>query len=74
MARPKPETLLLVLGLPIAIIAGVGWTWYDYVTYDIWSPYGLRIGLLGVTAIWVYYGVIRFARSFSSRASERTGE
>ena len=72
--RPKPETLLLWLGLPVALGAGAMWTWHDYSTYGQWTGYGLRIGLFGVPAVLLYYGVIRFARSFSARASERSGE
>ncbi|MEM8600410.1 MAG: hypothetical protein AAGF99_10855 [Bacteroidota bacterium] len=72
--RPKPETLLLWLGLPVALGAGVMWTWHDYATYGLWTGYGLRVGLFGATAVLLYYSVIRFARTFSQRASERSGE
>lgn len=71
VSRPKPETLLLMLGLPVALAAGLAWTWHDYATYGVWTGYGLRVGLFGGTAVLLYYGIVRLARGFTARASER---
>ena len=64
--RPKPETLLLVLGVPVAVLAGLLWTWRDYADHGVWTGYGLRVGLFGLTAVLLYYGVVRLARGFAS--------
>ncbi|MEM8556207.1 MAG: hypothetical protein AAGG50_00020 [Bacteroidota bacterium] len=63
--------MLLALGLPIAVLAGLTWTWRDYADHGVWTGYGLRVGLFGVTAVLLYYGVVRLARGFTDRAANR---
>jgi ABC-type antimicrobial peptide transport system permease subunit len=60
--RPLPELLLLAFGIPVAVLAGVWWTWHDLQANDVLSAHGLRISLLMLTAILVFFGVLRFAR------------
>ena len=69
VAPPRsPERLLLMLGGAIVVIGGVRTTLLDFEALGVWTVHGLQRTLIGLTAIWLLFGVLRLARRVTDRS------
>jgi hypothetical protein len=70
VAPPRsPERLLLVLGTAIVIAGGISTTLADFEASGAWTVHGLQRALIGLTAIWLLFGVLRLARAVTDRSA-----
>ena len=70
VAPPRsPERLLLVLGTAVVVAGGIRTTLADFEASGLWAAHGLRRALVGFTAIWLLFGVLRLARALTGGAA-----